>query len=390
MLALASLAFVGCSKDEVIDVQQDAIRFTANAAKATRGTATTTTSLNAEGQAFSVWAYNATNDAEFMAGTTFSYSAASENGSAYWIADPIKFWPNGYDLDFYAVHPIPSNDNGIKMNMTTEEKEITDFSANSDFTKQIDLIFATEFGAKKQSTAQAINFRHALSQIVFAAKVSHAELSVDIKSVTVNNVINKGTYTFPSSSTSTQLKGDTGAQTEESTVDGIMGTYGTWDLSEEDADVVNFVAGISETPGIENNDGQVPLTSDNGALFLLPQSFVGADYSYNTVGGGASNVKPGDEGEIYFILECKIRQDGSYLFGSDAEYGEVAIPASSAYDDASALAGDKWEQGKKYTYIFNFNSGGGYDPETGDPILVPIKLTVTVDDFQSANKEVNM
>lgn len=380
MLALASLAFVGCSKDEVIDVQQDAIRFTANAAKATRGTATTTPSLNAQGQAFSVWAYNANTGDEFMAETTFSYDASA----AYWIANPIKFWPNDYALNFYAVHPIPSTDNGITMNMSATKKEITDFSANSDVAKQIDLIFATEFGAEKQSTVQAINFRHALSQIVFAAKVSHTELSVDIKSVTVNNVVNKGTYTFPLLSTSTQLVGDTGAKTEDSDVVGIKDTYGTWDLSDEKTNVVNFAAGISETTEIESNDGQVALTSDNGALFLLPQSFVGADYSDNTVGGGASNVKPGDRGEIYFILECKIRQDGSYLFGSDTEYGEVAIPASSAYDDASALAGDKWEQGKKYTYIFNF-SGGGYDPETGDPILVPIKLTVTVDDFQSAD-----
>lgn len=381
MLALASLAFVGCSKDEVIDVQQDAIRFTANAAKATRGTATTTTSLNAKEQAFSVWAYNAVSGDAFMAGTTFSY----DDSAAYWIANPIKFWPNDYALNFYAVHPIPSTDNGITMTMSSSEKKITDFSANSDFTKQIDLIFATEFGAKKQSTAQTINFRHALSQIVFAAKVPHAELSVDINSVTVKNVVNKGTYTFPSLSTSTQLKDDLGVETENSKEVGIENTYGKWELSEEDANVVEFAAGISETLGIDSNDGQVTLTSDNGALFLLPQSFAGADYSDNTVGGGTSNVKPGYNDEIFFILECKIRQDGSYLFGSDTEYKTVAIPASLAYDDASAGAGDKWEQGKKYTYIFNFSGGGGYDPETGDPILVPIKLTVTVDDFQSAD-----
>lgn len=385
MLALASLAFVGCSKDEVIDVQQDAIRFTANAAKATRGTATTTQSLNADEQAFSVWAYNATNNAEFMAGTTFSY----DDSAAYWIANPIKFWPNDYALNFYAVHPIPSTDNGITMNMSTTEKEITNFSANRDVEEQIDLIFATEFGAVKQSTVQAINFRHALSQIVFAAEVPHKELSVDIKSVTVKNVVNKGTYTFPLLSTSMQLVGDTGAKTEDSDVVGIKDTYGTWDLSKDKTDVVEFVAGISETEEIENNDGQVPLTSNNGALFLLPQSFAGADYSDNTVGGN-SNVKPGAGGEIYFILECKIRQGGSYLFGDASKYGKVAIPASSAYDDASELAGDKWEQGKKYTYIFNFSGGGGYNPETGDPILVPIKLTVTVDDFQSADKNVNM
>ena len=41
-----------------------------------------------------------------------------------------------------------------------------------------------------------------------------------------------------------------------------------------------------------------------------------------------------------------------------------------------------WTQGKKYTYTFVFGKGnGGYDPTTGDDVLVPIDFEITVDDF---------
>lgn len=43
----------------------------------------------------------------------------------------------------------------------------------------------------------------------------------------------------------------------------------------------------------------------------------------------------------------------------------------------------EWKDGFRYVYTFNFtNYGvGGTDPDSGDPVLTPITLTVTVDDF---------
>ena len=42
-----------------------------------------------------------------------------------------------------------------------------------------------------------------------------------------------------------------------------------------------------------------------------------------------------------------------------------------------------WEQGKRYVYTFKFTKtgNGGSNPTTGDPVLTPITLEVTVDDF---------
>ena len=46
-------------------------------------------------------------------------------------------------------------------------------------------------------------------------------------------------------------------------------------------------------------------------------------------------------------------------------------------------SGLTWEDGKRYVYTFNFTTygTGGSDPSSGDPVLTPIELTVTVDDF---------
>ena len=49
--------------------------------------------------------------------------------------------------------------------------------------------------------------------------------------------------------------------------------------------------------------------------------------------------------------------------------------------------------GEKFGHTFNFTEYGmgGSDPDTGDPVLTPITLTVTVDDFVDvADKEIEV
>ena len=55
----------------------------------------------------------------------------------------------------------------------------------------------------------------------------------------------------------------------------------------------------------------------------------------------------------------------------------VPIPAST-----------EWEDGLRYVYTFNFTKTGtgGVDPGTGDKVLTPIELTVSVDDFVDAGE----
>lgn len=60
---------------------------------------------------------------------------------------------------------------------------------------------------------------------------------------------------------------------------------------------------------------------------------------------------------------------------------------------AVQLPAMEWKDGFRYLYTFNFTDYGvgGSDPETGDPVLTPITLEVTVDDFVDvADKEIEV
>lgn len=403
MLALASLAFVGCSKDEITEVNQgDPIDFAVTSAKATRVVDTTTNSINEVGSKFKVWAYTTEDTPQ-----TFMNGLTATKESAGWNYGPLKFWPNTTNLKFYAVHPID-----INVTMSAASQTIENYVVSNTLSEQKDLLYATNLGDAtydangetvlstaglgKQSAAVPINFRHALSKIVFAAKVTHANLEVDINGVEIVNIKSKNTFTYPKASTLDHL-GDEDKNLDTET----NATWGTWATPSAP---LTYAAGITEVKGITSGSGTKTLTTSTnavaddpnteaneaiaattpGALLLLPQTIEALDFSKNTI-GGTSNVDPNatTQTKPYFLVSCKIKDSGVYLWGSAAEYKKVAIPVSTT--------NFTWKQGKKYTYTFVFGSGGGYDPENGDPVLVPITFTVTVDAFQSApNIDVNM
>ena len=73
-----------------------------------------------------------------------------------------------------------------------------------------------------------LNFRHALSQIVFQARNDSKNLYVEISGVSVNNAESKGTFTFPSVSTDENVEDHTGTTTDyPETAEG----WGTWQLA---------------------------------------------------------------------------------------------------------------------------------------------------------------
>lgn len=378
MLALASLAFVGCSKDEITEVNQgDPIRFTANASKASRADVTTTTSINVDGSKFHVWAYYG--DAEFMDGL------ATKSGDV-WTYQTPKYWPNEGTVDFYAVHPTSIKDLAT---VSAASQTVNNFIVKSNVTEQLDFIYAINLDEEKQTSAVPMNFRHALSQIVFAAKSrANSNLSVTIDGVSVHNIYGQGDYTFPKLGTEVQLKTDAYAETEKSTEEGIKDTYGTWAL--EGGSVKSFAAGITaatinpnkqkdlttksakavaDDPNTTEDETKAAVTS--GALLLLPQG--PADDRGALKAWDPAKETVGTTTGTYFKISCKVwdTESNVYLYGEESKSKNVYIPV--AID---------WEQGKKYTYIFTFDDGAGYD-ENGDEILVPIKFTVTVDEFQS-------
>ena len=378
--ALSAVALTACTNDEVMEVNRGrGITFQVATEASTRATATTTGTIDE----FTVWGFTTENGknktlmdalAVTRTGETWGYT-----GTIYWPANPV---------DFYSVSPTPESGKVSEgtVSIANDAQTISDFTANTDQSKQVDLLYAVNKGEKKAdhtASAVSINFRHALSQIVFKAKNTNDNLKVTIRGVKVGNIKKTGDFTYPSSSTTTHNASDKGTI--------AASTQGTWANVETEE---TFAAGI--TP--RTLDGVVSEAVDlttmtgaaySGALFMIPQALTAWDPETT---GALSSTNKG----VYFLVDCQMQSgEDDVTVWPTAEmdtnkdgYAEVAIPASNL----------TWDQGKKYVYTFVFGEGGGYEPGTDpdpDPTLYGINFTVTVDEFINGfdpddDKEVDM
>ena len=275
--------------------------------------------------------------------------------------------------------------------------QFKDFTVNDVVASQVDLLYAVKTAQTKATGTVKLNFRHALSQIVFQAKNTSANLYVEIAGVKVANVGNKNTFTFPSANTDNNIE-------HEDYTDGVYddddwgssityddGSWGKW------ADLT------SGTSTYEVDFANVAVKGDNKLVSLTTANDAGKEYSSNAmlllpqettqwVPSATSPVPTESNTGSYFLVDCVIynvasddvdKTEDVCLWGEEQKDGtwttkELAIPVAF-----------NWEQGKKYVYTFVFGKGnGGYDPDPDDPdpdkpepVLVPITFEITVDEF---------
>lgn len=369
------MLLVSCSKEEVIDVNHDGDEITFDVV------------TNSATRAADVYC-NSNKPKEFYVSAIsdgMSYidedHIAYENGS--WVnKSGVRYWPETA-VDFYAYY----NDNGSYQWSVAEGKAVAkfvNFEVNDDVAAQQDLIYAVKTSQSKPgedaaNTPVALNFRHALSQIVFQAKNTNANLYVVISGVDVVNVGNTNTFTFPSVDTDMNIEDHDG--TTANYPAGADG-WGTWAelTSGTSSYAVEFepvaVKGDSQIVALTTTDDDAKDGEFNAnTMLLLPQTTTEVDI----------DKQFGTDGGSYFLVNCIIKnvKDGSGVAGDDDVYlwGAANTPKKLAIPVAF-----DWEQGKKYIYTLVFGEGnGGYDPDpnepTPDPVLVPITFTVTVDDF---------
>ena len=375
LLAAGFLTLLGsCSQDDIVDVNHDGdeIRFTAVANAPTRAAAIHTTSNLTEFQVSAV-----------SAGKNYIQNDKFVKEGNVWTGQGTpRYWPENKDqtVDFYAHR---GGDGAYIWNPgQTTTASFDNYKVADDVKAQEDLLYAVTTGQKKQETAVPLNFRHALSQIVFNAKNASKKIYVEIYGVQVYNVKDQGTFTFPSETTAAQVTDDT--QTDyEDTNKGI----GTWSgETGKTSYTVEF-----NTPIVVSSDGEnlnklvdVTTAAEPNAMVLLPQETTAWDPA--TVGGTAE-ANTGS----YIAVKCKVyniakgdgvHADGDELVwgGSDEKGAWLGIPA--AFD---------WDQGKKYIYTLVFGNGGGGhipgpDPDP-DPEFVSIKFNVTVDEFLDGGRQ---
>lgn len=344
MVAIVALAFASCSKDEVVEVQQDAVTFNVVADNASRANVYANNNLPGE---FMTYGYAGVSGEV----KTIPYANGEKvvrkdtNGNKYVFDNNVWFWPIEANLDFFCYAPVAG--------VTYEAKTIKDFSVNTDITKQVDLIYAVAKDQNKaadKATGVDLNFRHALSQVVFQVKsLASVGLDVKVNSIKIANIEQAGTFAFAESSTEN-------AVTSVDDIEAAGEGWGTWTLAGTKAD---FSTGTLATAlEVAPNDQAVAASE---ALLLMPQTLAPATAGTWTDGA-------------YFLIDCAITKNGVTLWPASSEtdgFGEVAIPAGAI----------TWKQGVKYTYTFVFGKGGGYEPGTDNPVLVPIDFNVNIDVF---------
>ena len=356
-VALSAVALVACNNEDVLEVNQGrGISFQVATEASTRAQATTTSTIDN----FKVWG--------FTDGKTLMNGLEVSKDGDDWTYDGTIFWP-ATDVDFYSVSPAENC--GGTVSITKDAQKITGFTVNTDQSKQVDLLYAVNKGEKKADHAEGskpvnINFRHALSQIVFKAKNTNENLKVIVKGVKIANIKKKGDFTYPTSATTDNVASESGSITWDTPTDATTFSAGM------DANGVTLNGKVETAVDLTTTTGENANKTYTGALFMIPQALT--PWNPETT-GALSQTNTG----VYFLLNCQIlsgTDKNIQVWPSDADetFAEIAVPAETL----------TWEQGKKYVYTFIFGEGAGYEPGENpnpDPTLVGIDFDVTVDTF---------
>lgn len=419
--------FSSCSNDELVSESTshgDAIAFSVTTTNATRAADYW---CNSNLPHFFEVSATYKNPPATTATTYFNGEMYSQNTEGKYIQNDgnYRFWPaisESNPLNVWAYKVKAETKNGD--NTYTSGSEFATFAWNdgaptitmepaTNAAEQHDLLYAYTQVKEKPGFGKTapINFRHALSQIVFYAKCENKKVYVEIENIALVNAAKKGVFTLPTGTnvTDANLKDHTQASDAKDT------GLGTWALVYDNSnEYYGYVASCTKveegktvlnalTPGNTNwtnltdnkNETDGTHTAITQSLLVLPQKNEGTTDAKRKAYEPWKNVTTG-EGESQtttktyqtlnsvggecIAIKCKIRNiagtevkdNDVYLWGSASAAEYLVVPVNFA-----------WEQGKKYIYRINFSKTGhgGYNPGDGHEVLVPIQLSVTVDDF---------
>ena len=360
-----------CSQDDIVEANlgADEIRFAAVTNGATRAAdiynpkempASFQVSAMSQGKVY------ISDDKIERKGSKAPYTWENSTGTRYWPEDAV---------DFYAHVNA-----GTTFALNSGAPTFNNFSVASGVGSQVDLLYAVKKGETKETTPVQLNFRHALSQIVFKARNESENIFVQIKGIKVVNVKGQGTYKFPTVTTDPNLP-------EESSNN--VTSRGSW--TQEGGNVTYDVEldALTAVEGSKTNPTPVNLTDVKGtALMLMPQT----TNAWNPEAAPKPSV---GNTNSYLLVDCVIYNvsgegsdlpgDNVCLWGTELKQGDVVVGYTTK--ELAIPVKFDWTEGHKYTYTLVFGNGnGGYDPDPEnpdkpEPVLVPISFEVTVDEF---------
>lgn len=380
--AMTAMALASCSNDEDVKTlaNSDEIRFAPTSENGNTRAADVYCNANMPSQ-FKVYAIS--DGKVYINGDIIQKTSAStwenKSGTRYWPKTPVDFYAqvNGDDQFTWDGTSAP---------------QFANFTVNNNVASQTDLLYAVKTNQTKSSSTSpapvALNFHHALSQVVFYAKNTNPNIYVEVTGVSVGGVKNSGTYTFPTADTDGNVAHGTTTGTSSN------GAQGSWALgTSTDVYDVTFptvkLVGNQDNPTVMNLTDNTNLTAGSlghgdettnsfgNAMLLMPQGTFTALPVTDNGNGKLDLTKDG----VYFKVLCTIYNVADTT-ATDLtnnvkiwDNKEIYIPVSGT-----------WIEGMKYVYTLVFGEGkGGVDPDGPNPVLVPITYNVTVDEFIPIN-----
>lgn len=342
-VGISAFGLCSCSEDDGPNAGSvtgaNAIRFTAAAQLSSRTGDVTTNNL----KEFNVYAYTgtATNPELFMDNVVVS---KGENNT--WSYSPVKYWPVGETVDFYAFAP------GTWVGSDGPLKPVEYDNGYGNTAGTQDIIYAVSpdlSGYTDAPNAQVVfNFRHALSKVSVKMSSTNANLRVEVKNVVLGNIMSRGNFNFPRVSTSQSISPSTpatGAVAEES--------IGKWtDLNTPSNYILYQAQSADDIIVLTTTPKLVSVNIDGlpNPEFMIPQPL-----TWRSNGEGSSDTYIAVTGAIYD------ESTGDKLWPNENTPPENLVGGSTAGDgvlkfSVSTSSISYWVPGCYYIYNLVINS----------------------------------
>lgn len=393
IVALAAFAMASCAKDVPTEFpQENAIGFTTSTVNGTRATVTTDNL-----RTFFVQAIH--NDTDHFMKFVRVDRQNNEDGSTSWIYNPVQYWPNSGSVDFYAMGAplyngtsegshttatfsldLENNEPSVNTGKKSAVAKLQMFDSNKDglYRAYADYTYAVAMEQTKKSEPVQLFFRHMMSQMAFQFKNTNEKLKVYVEDIRIENLINGGSYALPAKTTAKDDATARGgwyfeqAPFEESAIEKVTFDADINATSEEWIEVPGDGVVIPYADVMATEQGEKMF--EDGIMNLIPHTVTPWD---------RENDPTNENNGARFLLKVKYMNEDTCIWprleagqtGADAGTDWVAVPFKFSNDTFTM------EEGKRYIVTFVFGDGGGYDPEDGEDILVPIEFEVLVEEY---------
>lgn len=192
----------------------------------------------------------------------FMSNVKAQKISGNWDYSPLRYWPRDGVVSFFAYAPYSATTGG-HLNVSTIGQPTYTFTQPTDVKSHLDLLLAYPQVDKTKSSLPEdeklpLKFKHALSSVIFKASVlSEMNTSVEIRSITIQSIKNRGTASFISDAISP---------------DGWRLDWSGVPTSTDVDYVLNRDNGCLLNTDLKSQTTPITINADDGVVILLPQN----------------------------------------------------------------------------------------------------------------------